>query len=479
MPDEKDKTQVKEATTTGVTLKTAELLPLLPAKVGPILPEGEAIKVLPSAKDFPMEDMQASKESVKKPLKITKSKADKNAGYAHLKRLEVMRDMIAGAADLATLRSRVKERRELVAQVFQQNMAAIFAKQRPLEKTYRELDTFYYEARLSPGESVAYIRVVNASADRNFNELMDPEKGLGTKLPSRENFDMKSLIGLIVIPDWPGSEAKLMKYAELAHNSMAHLFTGFPDISMKEAQEMFDVGGDFAELKATDPMKQHVSVVANPLRIRRANRFEKDLGDLYINPAGILSGKIYKGDIKDGIHIARANFQYGKIDLPTPDGSQLEMKWNIQGGQQMKFSKALIPVAYYQGLVFWGVDTLYLAGGQGDEGMDQYTVKRCDEYIAKVVLHFLNGRTFVPNEQTNRDQIHSAIQKFLMHNTGGPAKMLEFGKVDGVDVVTNPDGSVNNQAVDIRISVKYKNAIRQLNLYLVSADSQNWKEGAK
>ncbi|MDI6804863.1 MAG: hypothetical protein QME58_13665 [Bacteroidota bacterium] len=476
MPDEKDKTQVRE--TTAVAIKTNELAAILAPKTGSLLPDGVALKILPSAKDFPMENMQTSKESVAKPLKITRSKADVNAGYVYLKRLEVLKDMLAGAADLATLRSRVKERREMVSQVFQQNMAAVFAKQRGLEKTYRELDTFFYESRLNPGEAVAYVSIVNAHADRDFNAIMDPETGLAARFPNRENFDMKSLIGMFVIPDWPGSEAKLAKYGELANHSMAHLFCGFPDMSIKEAQELFDVGGDLAELKSTDPIKQHISVVANPLRIRRANRFEKELGDFYINPAGILAGKIYKGDIKEGIHIAQANKPH-EIKLPTPDGSPLEMKWNIRGGQQMKFNKALIPVAFYEGLVFWGVDTLYLASGLGDEGMDQYTVKRCDEYIAKVVLHYLNGRTFVPNEQSSRDQIQSAIQKFLMHNTGGPAKMLEFGKVEGVEVVTNPDGSVNNQAIDIRINVKYKNAIRQLNMYLVSTDSEHWKEGSK
>ena len=477
MPDEKQKTEVKE-TTSATTIKTAELSVLLGPKTGSLLPEGTPVKIFPSAKDFPMENMQTSRESVSKQLKITKSKADINAGYAYIKRLEVIKDMLAGAADLATLRARVKERRELVSKTFQNNMEVFFAKQRPLEKTYRELDTFFYESRMSPGEAVAYVSIVNADADKNFNQLMDPENGLAPKMPNRENFDMKSLIGMIVIPDWVGSEAKLVKYGEIAQMSMAHLFTGFPDVSLKEAQEMFDVGGDFAELKSTDLIKQHISVVANPLRFRRANRFEKELGDFYISPAGILSGKIYKGDIKEGIHIAQANKPH-EIKIPTPDGSPLEMKWNVRGGQQLKFSKAVIPVAFYEGLVFWGVDTLYLAGGQGDEGMDQYTVKRCDEYISKVVLHYLNGRTFVPNEQSNRDQIHSAIQKFLMHNTGGQAKMLEYGKVDAVDVVTNPDGSVNNQAVDIRISVKYKNAVRQLNLYLVSTDSEHWKEGSK
>jgi len=476
MADEKQSTQVKEAT--GTMLKTADLAALLPPKTGSLLPDGTAIKIFPSAKDIPMENAQMSKDSIAKPLKITKSKADINSGYAYLKRLQVIKDMLAGASDLAQLRARVKERRELVGKVFQENMTAVFNAQRPLEKTFRELDLFFTEARLAPGEAVGYINIVNAHPDKNFDQIMDPDTGLASKIPNRENFDMKSLTGLIVLPDWPGSEAKLVKYGELAQHSMAHLFSGFPDVALKEAQELFDVGGDLAELKSTDAVKQHISVVANPLRIRKANRFEKETGDLFLNPAGILAGKVYKGDIKEGIHIAQANKPH-EVKVVTPDGSTPEMKWNIRGGQQMKFNKAIIPLAYYEGLCFWGVDTLYLAGGQGDEGMDQYTVKRCDEYIAKVVLHYLNGRTFVPNETESRDAIHSAIQKFLMHNTGGGAKMLEFGKVLGVETVTNPDGSVNNQAIDIKISVKYKNAIRQLNMFLVSSDSEHWKEGSK
>jgi hypothetical protein len=475
MPEVQDKTKIGTVVTTAVS--TAELAVLAPPKTGSLLPDGLMVKILPGAKDFANDAVAA--EAASRPLKVTRSKDDVNAGYVYLKRLEVLKEMLAGAADLNTLRQRVKERKELVGQTFQHNMATAFAKQRPLEKTYRELDAFFYEARLNPGENVAFISIVNASADKNFNEIMDPETGLMSKLPNRENFDMKSLIGLVVIPEWVGSEAKLVKYGELARHSMAHLFAGFPDMSLKEAQQKFEVGEEFSELKSTDPIKQHISVVANPLRVRKANKFEGKLGDLYINPAGILAGKVYKGDVTDGIHVARANIK-DKVALPTADGSPLEMKWDIRGGQQMKFDKALIPLAYNQGLVFWGVDTLYRAGGPEDAGMDQYTVKRCDEYIAKVVLHYLNSRVFIPNETKNRDDMFSKLSRFLMHNTGGGDKMLNEGKVLSVDTVKNPDGSENQQAVDVKISVKYKHAIRQLNLFLVSGDDgKSWKEGAK
>jgi len=474
--ESKIETQTKEGTT-AAAVSTAELAVLLPPKTGPLLLDGLAVKVLPSAKDFPAGNAQMSSESAARPLKITKSKDDVTAGYVYLKRLQVLKDMLSGAADLNTLRQRVKERKELVSQVFQQNMAGMFTQQRPLEKTYRELDAFFYEARLNQGEDVAFISIVNASAERNFNELMDAQKGLAAKLPNREIFDMQALIGMFIIPEWVGSQPKRVKYGELAQQSMAHLFAGFPDLTLKEAQEKFAVGEEFAELKSADVVKQSISVAANPLRIRKKNRFEKE--DFYISPVGLLAGKIYKGDVTDGIHIARANVQFGKVALPTPDGSPLEMKWDIRGGQQMKFNKAIIPLAYNQGIVFWGVDTLFQAGDPAFAGMDQYTVKRCDEYIAKVVLHYLNSRTFVPQEIKSRDEMFSALSRFLMHNTGGDKMMLNEGKVIGVDITKNPDGTENQQAIDVKLYVKYKNAIRQLNLYLVSSEQHQWKEGGK
>lgn len=462
--------------TTKVALAQSELEKILPPKTGALIAEGTMLKIFPGAKDLPVDNESRSMEVISRPLKITRSEDDINVGYAYLRRLELMKQMLEGADDYNVLRKRAKERREKVGEVFRENMANMFAKQRSLEKTYREIDTFFYEAALNPGEKVDYISFVNAHPDKHFSEITDPETGLAAMLPNRENFDMKSLTGLVVMPEWPGSEAKLVKYGEMAQHFAAHLFAGFPDMELAEAHELFDVGGDYAELKSQDRVKQHISIAANPLRIRRANQFETGKGDFFINPVSILTGKIYKGDVKEGIHIAQANKPHA-VNIPTPDGSPLDMKWNIRGAQQMKFNKALIPLSYYEGIVFWGVDTLYAASGLGDEGMDQYTVKRCDEYIAKVVLHFLNGQTFVPNERSSREKIHAAISRFLMNNTGGPEKMLEVGKVDAVETVKNPDGTINNQAIDIRVSVKYKNAVRQLNLYLIS-DDQGWKEGA-
>jgi hypothetical protein len=105
-------------------------------------------------------------------------------------------------------------------------------------------------------------------------------------------------------------------------------------------------------------------------------------------------------------------------------------------------------------------------------------VKRCDEYIAKVVLDYLNTRVFAPNERENIDDIRTKLTDFLYHNTGGKGKMLNSHEVR-VEPVKNADESINQQAIDIFIKVNYKQALRDLNLYLVTDDSRHWKEGAK
>ncbi|HRE57049.1 MAG TPA: hypothetical protein PLW09_04450 [Candidatus Kapabacteria bacterium] len=458
------------------TLTDAEKLVILPPKVGSFLPGGAAVKVFPAAKEVPIDDEDKAKTTLSNQLKITRSADDVNVGYAYLKRLQVLQQMLEGAENSAALRTKAKTRREQVAQVFQDNMEKVYAQQKNLEKTYRELDAFFYEAQVFPGEKVANIGIVNASPKKHFAQLTDTETGLASFVASRENFDMKNLKGLMVMPEWPGSEAKLLQYGKMAQHFSAHLFSGFPEMELKEAHEAFAVGGEFAELKSADPVKQHISLVANGLRMRKANRFESK-GDFYINPASLLAGKVYKGDITEGLHVAQANKPH-EVKIPTADGSPLEMKWNVRGALEMKFNKSVIPLAYFEGIVFWGVDNLYLASGTGDQGMDQYTVKRCDEYINKTVLHFLNSQIFFPNERTNRERIQTAIQKFLMHNTGGPEKMLEFGKVEGVDTVQNPDGSVANDQLNVRVSVKYKNAVRNIFLHLVSEEGMGWKEGA-
>lgn len=468
--------QLKEKTAIAVPYK--DFVNMVPAKIGALLSEGTVGKLFPAAKDIPADNSEKAKENLSKPLKVTNTKADVDMSYAYLKRLEVFKEMLENSSSFDDLRKKTLASKNKVAQVFNENMSNVFKAQRDLEKTYRQVDNFFYEARLNPSDEKVYgVEFINAHPDKHFDELVNSDDKFINYFPTRENFDMRLLTGLLCIPDWVG-EAKLVKYGEIAQHMSSHLFAGFPDMELSEAHELFGPGGDLQDLKSSDAVKQHISVVANPLRIRLKNSFENDLGDFYINPASILTGKVYKGDVKEGIHIAQANKPH-KVSLPTPDGSKLETKWNIKGGEEMKFNKALIPLGAYEGIVFWGVDTLYLASGQGDEGMDQYTVKRCDEYIKKVVIHFLNGQTFVPNDVKSRDNIRAAISRFLMENTGPGDKMLEMGKVDAVETVKRPDGTLDNQAIDIRISVKYKNAVRKLNLYVINDQNAGWKEGSK
>lgn len=435
------------------------------------------LKIFPSLKEIPSSNEDKSKRILGRAFKVTgQAEYDKDMAYTQTKRLETMIKMLKNSEDVSSLSEfseRLKDSRDKVKEVFDTNFKNIFQKQRKLEKTYHEINSFFYEAQVNPGEKLNFIHFINASPNEHYTEL---KEALPKILPSKENFDMSGLVGLMVMPEWPKSQSMLKDYGEIAESTSSHLFTGFvEDMDLEEVHEEFR-DGDFQDLKSTERYKQYISVVANPLRIRRSNEYEQE--DLYINPAPVLVGKIYKGDVKEGIHVAQANVTH-KVTLPTPDdltsGSALKLKWDIKGANEMKFNKAVIPLAHNQGIVFWGVDTLFKAGDTQKE-MDQYTVKRSDEYIAKVLLHFLNGETFTINDQRNRDRIRESLSKFLMQNTG-TTKMLASAKVSGVNPGKNEDGTENNQALDIDIEVKYKNAVRHLDLHLVSEADNQWKEG--
>jgi hypothetical protein len=135
--------------TTKVALAQSELEKIMPPKTGALIAEGTMLKIFPGAKDIPADNEARSMEVIARPLKITRSDEDINVGYAYLRRLELMKQMLEGTDDYNALRKRAKERREKVGEVFRENMANMFDHQRNLEKTYREIDTFFYEAALN------------------------------------------------------------------------------------------------------------------------------------------------------------------------------------------------------------------------------------------------------------------------------------------------------------------------------------------
>ncbi len=441
---------------------------LLPAHKTSLLEHGETRKVLPDFREA---------EKIEKRLPVTKSDEDPSNVDLQLHRLKLLRETLNAATDLKMLRERTKERRDLAAKVFAGNMQTIFREQRPMEKTYRELEAFYNEARLSPDDTNLNVSIINASFKNNYNELMDAETGLPGHVPKRSRLDLEGMIGLIVVPEWLETEGRIVKLGEVAQEGMAHAFIGFKDCALEEAWQMFEPGEDLANLKSMDRPKQYVSLVGNHLRIRKNNRYENGADDgLYISPAMILAGKVYKGDIVEGIHVAQANDSH-KVTCVTPDNSELKMRWPIMQKDDFRtLNRKLIPLSYRKGIVFWGVETLYDARGNSEEMQwEQYTVKRCDEYISKVILDFLQSSTFKPNELKLRDTIRDLLQKFLNKNVGGPEKMLQKGVVVKVEPVPGKEDELN-----IQLDLKYKLAIRHLNLHMrYDTGTGLWSEAQK
>ena len=474
MPESEQTTQnTAEKTKVQEKAKALErekvLATLLPPYKSSLLEQGAILKVLPDGKDL----LNADENTLDKTVPITRDKEkDPMTVDLHLHRLTLLRDMLENAKDYKTLRDRAKERKELISKTFAENMALIYREQRPLEKTWCELAEFYNQARLSPDDTNLDVYIINASFKNNYTELMDPETGLPHIIPTRASLDMDGMVGLIVIPEWLESEARIVEVAKIAQQGMAHVFIGFKDCSLPDAWKPFEEGEELYNLKSHDREKQHVSLVGNHFRVRKANRYEDSSDDgLYISPVLTQAGMIYKGDELEGIHVAQAN---KKVTLATSDNSEPKLRWKIENRDRdfRTFNGKVIPLAYVKGIRFWGVDNLFDPSGNSEEiPFGQYTVKRCDEYISRVVLDFLQGAVFSPNDVHKLGEIRDKLQKFLDKNTGGPEMMLQKGLVVSVAPVPGADDEV-----DVVIEVKYKTAIRFFKLHFKYDAEQKFME---
>ncbi len=453
-------TRLKENTQEGVRekLSVEELDRIIPTNFSSFLEGGETIKML-----FGPKGMNDPKNEGAR-LKVTHTENDVPAEKIYQRRLEIILGLVEKSKDAGELAEKVENKRELLRKTFKENMKNVFLKQRQLEQTYRELDIFYDNAK---DQDQVYI--CNASLDKHFDKLLDKTAGLLNEdegLPTEFHFDMKQLYGIIAAPGWIGGkanfESRIKQLGELAKDGMAHVFTDFIDIDREEAYEDF-ANGPYRDLKAGgegNRYKQYISMTGDRIRVRKSNMYEGDeTKDLYINPSIILSGIVANENTPDYVTIAEEDY---KINIPTPDGSKPETKWKlISKKQTKKFDDALIPVAVKGDiLMFYGAGNLYKEQGTEDKGMGQYAVKRCDEYISKSLLYFLNNMTFKPNDFKLRKDIRDSIGKFLINNVGDD-KMLQKGRVLKVDAVPG-----NQKELNVEIEVAYKQAVRTLNLIL-------------
>jgi Type VI secretion system, TssC, VipB len=434
--------------TTGKATAQVDLKTVLPPRSEIALSDiGESRLDLVGAEKLQTSDPEVQEDLFTRPaIEVNSSVVPVSAADVYLHRLRAWKSLLDGQDD-ASIRPSAERRKAVLAEVFDENLAAIFAAQLPLEKSFRELALFYSVARQSPEDTNLPVTVANVSI-QDLRKSQSLRKSFAEQIPKETEISQKALYGLIVIPGWLRDPELLKEFGELAENARALVITDFVDCSEEHLKENLK---DLNKFKKLDSWMQRVVLVGNNFRVREANRYEPEGSEgVYLSAGALFAGRVFHHDDAGTMGDTVANLP---ILLSSADGSEIATRWHLTNRKKVLdlFNNSVIPLARSDDdLVFWGVETLSV-----DEYGKQYNVVRVQQYIDKCITHYLNKEAiFRLNSEQRRDELRRMLDEFLRENIGpGDDKMLEEGEVIGIVVGDEDD------EIDVTIRLKFKHAI--------------------
>lgn len=278
-----------------------------------------------------------------------------------------------------------------------------------LERAYREVKLFYDNTEQ---DKITNISIMNASMEQLtdldnplfIDCVADELKQYYDKLDLRENYS------LLVVPGFLGSNKIVEKWAKIAYSNKAHLFTDFADIEKPD-----DVIGMFFEsnLSGGDGFKSNASMACNWIvaRPKYAELGEED--DMHISPSSALAGKVYSTLMSQ----ITAGKKYGAL-------SEVDaVVFPLKKSEISKMEKmGLIPlVNEYKKVMAFSGKTLF---NGNNIGLQTYSVVRVFDYVAKVLVDFLNRRAFENWSSKSEKDLRQEMIHFL-DSIKGPDRLIE------------------------------------------------------
>jgi hypothetical protein len=324
-------------------------------------------------------------------------------------RLLKWHDLLKSADAVPDLVAKAQEKADTAGRLLKANLKGAVEASGQLEKSYRTVALFYKNTQ---SDKVDNISIVNASPEQ-LTDLDNPRTIDTIANELHHNFDrldLRNNYSLLVLPGYLGSNKVVEKWAEIAHKNKAMLVTDFENLDrVDDVMEMFKA----ANLTGGDVYRSNVMMACNWLVGRE--KYE-DLGEeeeLFVPPSAALAGRIYSTIMSQPV----AGKSFGGIK--EVDGVRFPMlKEDISNMDKI----GLVPMVNEYGKVMaFSAKTLF----NGDNlGLQTYSVVRVFDYVAKVLIDFLNRRAFERwNTQTEAD-IRRQIIKFL-DNIKGPSKLIE------------------------------------------------------
>lgn len=330
-----------------------------------------------------------------------------------INRLSVWLDLLKNSNNVEQMRDTANNKAEQMEQLLNFNLKKSLERVKELERSYRSVALFYKNTE-SP--KVKNISIVNA----DISQLKDLDNTLFIDHISSEldrnydRLDLRNNYSILVVPGYLGSNAVLDKWSKIAYKNKVMLVTDFADL--ESADDVIDIFFN-ANHSGGDVYKSNTLMTCNWLLGREMNARVGEDEHLYVPGSSALAGKIYNtlmAQVVAGKKFGSINeVESVRFDLKKTEISELE-------------KIGLIPmVNEYSKVMAFSGKTLF----NGDNlGLQTYSVVRVFDYIAKVLIDFLNRRAFENFSSKTEDDLRRQIVKFL-DSIQGPTRLIEKFKV--------------------------------------------------
>ena len=295
-----------------------------------------------------------------------------------------------------------KAKEEKYTEVLKQGITdALYATQN-LERSYRELDSFFKTANT---DKVKNLRVANVYKE----DIADPDSGFAGEVENllRNGFDRLSLKDCYSLVCVPGNvfqdKVSLLQWAKMAFKYKVMLITDHAD-----EYSFDDLQANTEMYKDSDAELQNVIMTANWIVGRESEKMsadEEDAAAFYIAPSAALCGKLY--DETANMAQGAGGKKYGTLD--GVKGVKLDL---LKSEIAALMDNQVIPMVYSEGRVMaFNNTTLY----NGDNtAMKEYPIVRVFDWVKKVLMNFVHEVALENWDPYNSPKnLKAKIQAFL------------------------------------------------------------------
>lgn len=285
----------------------------------------------------------------------------------------------------------------------------VFERLRPIERSYRELQTFFDNTKVFDGKQRKPVELFVWDADpRQMKDAYSLTVAAIENFCKKrnDNFNFRDDICNLVVPGWI-SQAVRERLESIANQWGILLITDIDDEkSFQNVERNFRAGGKYEFLKRPEDRAAADVVMMGYLQLRPRHWFEKTIDngdDLYGPPSLAFAGAVARTDDSAGMAQGPVGSRFGQVT--GPDKARIEPL--ISEMEHISMERQLIPVIRDADnkLCFFGCRTL------ADDPYGVYkffTSYRIIRYIERCCRHYLLQ---VAGQVLTREFMDEAIEK--------------------------------------------------------------------